>query len=220
MKNNIQTSESMKVGVFLALAGGFLDIYSYMARGKVFANAQTGNMVLFGLKIAEGDLKGMLYYAVPIIAFVLGVILADVIRDMFKDHDSIHWRQMVLVVEILVVLAVMFIPTGKYDIIVNAAISFVCSVQVQSFRKLKGNAFATTMCTGNLRSATDALWNYRKNKNKETLKKSMDYYVIIAVFILGAIVGGIATKAIGYMAVGVACIPILVAVILMRKSEE
>ncbi len=33
----------------LAIVGGFLDSYSYLMRGHVFANAQTGNIVLFGV---------------------------------------------------------------------------------------------------------------------------------------------------------------------------
>lgn len=218
MDNKIQTSESMKVGILLALAGGFFDIYSYVARGKVFANAQTGNMVLLGLKIAEGDLKGVIYYAVPIMSFVAGIILAEVIRNRYKENTNIHWRQIVLIVEMLVVFAVMFIPRGQPDLIVNAAISFVCSVQVQSFRKLKGSGFATTMCTGNLRSATDALFNYRKTKDRTMLKKSIDYYIIIGVFILGAIAGGILTKAVGYMAVGFTLVPIGAAVGVMAKK--
>ena len=46
-------SESIKLGVILAIAGGFMDAYSYMCRGKVFANAQTGNILLLGINISE-----------------------------------------------------------------------------------------------------------------------------------------------------------------------
>ena len=42
-----QTSETIELGIFLALAGGFMDAYSYICRGGVFANAQTGNILLF-----------------------------------------------------------------------------------------------------------------------------------------------------------------------------
>ena len=47
-KTKTQMSESMALAVFLTLAGGFQDAYSYNCRGKVFANAQTGNLVLLG----------------------------------------------------------------------------------------------------------------------------------------------------------------------------
>ena len=49
-----QMSESLLLGVLLAVAGGFFDAYTYLCRGKVFANAQTGNIVL------SGDAKEMM----------------------------------------------------------------------------------------------------------------------------------------------------------------
>ena len=43
----MQRSESFLVGALLAVSGGFLDAYTYLCRGGVFANAQTGNMISF-----------------------------------------------------------------------------------------------------------------------------------------------------------------------------
>lgn len=48
--------EKMAVGICLALAGGFLDAYTYLLRGGVFANAQTGNIVLFGIHLAKQEI--------------------------------------------------------------------------------------------------------------------------------------------------------------------
>ena len=42
----IPAHETFRVAALLALVGGFLDAYIYILRGGVFANAQTGNMVL------------------------------------------------------------------------------------------------------------------------------------------------------------------------------
>lgn len=42
-----QMSDTFLIAVLLAVVGGSLDAYSYVARGHVFANAQTGNIVLF-----------------------------------------------------------------------------------------------------------------------------------------------------------------------------
>ena len=49
MKQTRQMSETIKLGILLALSGGFMDAYSYIQRDQVFANAQTGNMLLFGV---------------------------------------------------------------------------------------------------------------------------------------------------------------------------
>ena len=50
-----QMSESLALGIVLTLAGGFQDAYSYNCRGKVFANAQTGNIVLMGSHLASRE---------------------------------------------------------------------------------------------------------------------------------------------------------------------
>lgn len=48
-----QMSESIELGIVLAASGGFMDAYSYIMRDHVFANAQTGNMLLLGVSISE-----------------------------------------------------------------------------------------------------------------------------------------------------------------------
>ena len=48
-------SEAMPTGIFLTLSGGFQDAYTYYTRGKVFANAQTGNIILLGHNAMNGD---------------------------------------------------------------------------------------------------------------------------------------------------------------------
>ncbi|CCL85957.1 TPA: DUF1275 domain-containing protein [Clostridioides difficile] len=195
MTSKSQMSESFFLCSLLAIIGGFLDIYTYVVRGKVFANAQTGNIVLFGLNIAEGNVKESFYYLIPILAFMLGVFIAEKIRKYFTNNKTkIHWRQVIIIIEMITILIVSFIPRGRFNMFVNVAISFICSMQVESFRKVNGNSFATTMCTGNLRSATETLFHYIHTKNIFMIKKSLQYYAIIIFFISGAILGTFFTK--------------------------
>lgn len=53
MKNGRHIAEFYGVGVMLAIVGGYLDAYTYISRDHVFANAQTGNMVLLAINIKE-----------------------------------------------------------------------------------------------------------------------------------------------------------------------
>lgn len=210
-----QVSDTLGVGMLLALAGGFLDIYSYLARGKVFANAQTGNMVLLGVNIAERNIKGAFYYLIPICAFIIGIILSQIIKERFKKNQQIHWRQITVALEAAVLFVVMFIPQGEFNMVANVCISFVCSMQVQSFRKVHGNVYATTMCTGNLRSATEQLCNYRITKDRKNLKRSLQYYFIILIFIVGAIIGAFFTRIFQEKAVGLVGVILSVVFFLM-----
>ena len=66
VKKEIQMSESFRVASLLAVCGGILDAYSYLCRGGVFANAQTGNIVLVGMNAAHGNFRGVLSAAIQI----------------------------------------------------------------------------------------------------------------------------------------------------------
>lgn len=55
-----QMSDTFHAAVFVTLSGGFQDAYTYICRGQVFANAQTGNIVLLSaalLRAAAGELR-------------------------------------------------------------------------------------------------------------------------------------------------------------------
>lgn len=186
-----QMSESCLLGGLLAVIGGYLDAYTYIARGGVFANAQTGNIVLLGVNLAEGNFSKALAYLLPVLTFAAGIVISEIIRTRFKtDRHRIHWRQIIVIIEAAALLSAAYISS---DIIANTLISFVCSLQVQAFRKINGHTLATTMCTGNLRTATEALYYAVKTKNKSLMSKSRQYYIIILMFITGAAIGAVIT---------------------------
>lgn len=219
MNNTKQMSETYRLGIILALVGGFLDAYTYISRGNVFANAQTGNIVLLGVNFAQGNFKMVGFYFLPILAFFIGIIAAEMIKKRHKYNENIHWRQIIIVIEIITLLIVGFIPGGRLDMLSNILISFVCSLQVESFRKINGNAYATTMCTGNLRSATEHLYNFKQTKDKNILKNSVQYYGIICFFIIGAIIGSILTDIFMTKSVLFTLIGLLIVFMLMFKEE-
>lgn len=186
MKRAKQTSESLELGLLLALSGGLMDAYSYLARGQVFANAQTGNMLLFGVNLASGQFDMALHYACPVIAFGLGIFLAELVH--FQNIQRVHWRQVTLLIEIIILFSVGFI-SFKSNLLANSLTSFACGLQVQAFRKIHGKGYATTMCIGNLRTGTHELCNFICTKKVQHLQNGLLYYFIILAFILGAVLG-------------------------------
>ena len=174
-KHHKQMSESFLTAAFLSVSGGLQDAYTYIFRGKVFANAQTGNIVLLSQSIIEKDFVRAIHYLVPLLFFALGIAIAECIHVKFQRIQHIHWRQLVLVLEILLLLVVGFLPT-RLNLLANAMVSFSCAMQVQSFRKVNGYAFASTMCIGNIRSGTDALCAFIRTRDKNTLRKSLCRY--------------------------------------------
>lgn len=215
-----QVSENYIVGIFLAVTGGYFDAYTYISRGGVFANAQTGNIVLLGINFAKENYFEAMYYLIPIFAFAIGVIFSEIIKYKYKKSKKIHWRQLVVFVEIILLIGVAFIPCGNQDVIANIIISFVCAMQVKGFRKINGNAVSTTMCTGNLRSASELLFDAFKNKNFNSLRNSLQYFGIIIFFIIGAIVGTVLTKIFLEKAILFAVFVLLCILMAMFKSSK
>ncbi|MEG0250885.1 MAG: YoaK family protein [Peptostreptococcus sp.] len=213
-----QMSESMIIAIILALGGGFRDAYSYNCRGQVFANAQTGNLVLLSQSIAKKDPALVLKYILPVFAFFVGVYLTEIIKRSCKEFQIIHWRQIIAMMEVLMLVAVGFMPTSM-DHIANVTISLACAMQVQSFRKFHGVSMATTMCTGNLRSATELLSSYHFTGDEEKKTKSRYYYFMILVFGIGAALGAFASDYWGIQSIWLDAIVMMFGFILMFKEE-
>lgn len=219
LKAKTQMSESMILAVFLTLAGGFQDAYSYNCRGRVFANAQTGNIVLLGQNLASGNWGQVIHYLIPLAAFLAGVYLTEKIQGKYKNYRKIHWRQIVLLAEVVLLMAAGWIPQPA-NAAANAFLSFACAMQVNSFRKFEGMACATTMCIGNMRSATAALCRYRQTGNTELRSQSIHYFLIILIFALGAAAGALCSSLFGERAIWLAAGLLLAGFVLMFIREE
>ena len=212
-------SEAFVTAAFLSISGGLQDAYTYISRGKVFANAQTGNIVLLSQHIFTGDFHSMLHYLVPVIFFALGVAVAELIRQRFQKAQRIHWRQLVLIIEILLLFVVGFLP-DRFNLIANAMVSFSCAMQVQAFRKVNSFAFASTMCIGNIRSGMESLCAYHKTHNKETLYKASHYFGVILLFALGAGLGSRFIAFWGLRTIWASCLLLLISFLLMFIKQE
>lgn len=216
MKTNkqIQMSESFLNSAVLAVSGGFQDAYTYFTRDKVFSNAQTGNVVLMSQEFMAGNFIGGIKYLLPFLAFGLGVLVTEQINARYKMAKRIHWRQLIILIEIAILAIVGFIP-HSLNMAATVLVSFSCAMQVQAFRKVNGFAYASTMCIGNLRSGTDALSAFLREKRKEPLIKAFHYYGIIFFFAVGAGIGGNLSLAWGIHTIWVSCILLLISMVFM-----
>lgn len=214
-----QMSEAFLTAAFLSLSGGLQDAYSYIVRGEVFANAQTGNIVLFNISLFGGDWGRCLHYLIPVLCFAMGVLATEAVRDRFQQLQRLHWRQLVLLAEIVLLFVVGFFPS-RLDMLANAIVSFSCAMQVQAFRKVDGYAFASTMCIGNLRSGVEALAAWRRSGEEQMLRKAVHYGSIILLFGLGAGLGGLCIPALGHRTIWLSCGLLAVSFCLMFIRED
>ena len=218
--NGYLNEERLTAACILSFVGGFTDVYSYLCRGHVFANAVTGNMILLGLNVSQGAWATCGKYLLAIFAYGCGVFAADAIHAKVEHHRLMSWHQVVLSVEILLLSVAVFVPYGAADFVVDALIAFVCALQVQTFRRVRGLPFASTMCTGNLRSGSDALFNGLCGSDETGIHKARHYFVVIGMFILGAILGAILLQSLGPNSFILAPVALLIVFALLTGKRQ
>lgn len=218
IQSETQMSDSFVNSIILALSGGLQDAYTYNVRSEVFANAQTGNIVLMSQNLMSGNFANAVEYVIPLLAFSSGIFIAEKFSHHLKNCNTLHWRQWILMIEILLLFIVGFIPHSM-DLLASAMVSLSCAMQVQSFRTVKGYKYSSTMCIGNLRAGTESLSKYFREKSHEKLISSLHYFGIIFTFAIGAGIGGLLSLKLGIPAIWVSCILLAASTCLMFKEK-
>src|SRR5580698_2999666 len=95
---------TLGISASLAAAGGFLDGFTYVGHGHVFANAMTGNVVLLGINCLSGSWRTALHFLPAILAFVVGVSVSQIMQLRSKRRDVSAPYPAVLALEIGVLL--------------------------------------------------------------------------------------------------------------------
>ena len=215
-RSSPQMSDTLRTAVFIILSGGFQDAYTYCCRGSVFANAQTGNIVLLAQAVMNREPERIFSYLMPLAFFAAGIAAAEWVR---LRESRLHWRQWVLLAEILILFSVGFMPE-TINPLANGLVSFSCAMQVQAFRKVNGYGFASTMCIGDLRAGMESLFGYAVSHNPEAVRKAQCYFGVIFLFFAGAALGGWLLPALGQNTIWVSCGLLFVSFSLMFIEPE
>ena len=214
-----QMSDRFRTAIFVILSGGFQDAYTYTCRGHVFANAQTGNIVLLSTALFQREWAVALKYLIPVTSFLIGTAAAVCVHSRLKGCEKLHWRQIILLCEIILLFIVGFLPPAV-ESLANILVSFFCAMQMQTFYKVRGHVYASTMCIGNMRSGTAALCAYFRVRDKNILKKVLIYFGVLLVFSIGAGLGSVLTIALGYKAIWLCCLLLTASFAMMFIPEK
>ena len=200
--------------------GGYLDAYTYLTRGGVFANNHTANMAKLGITMAQGNFSGAMDCLIPILGCVFGAFTSELVRIRFPGHHD--WRKRALILELLALLVVGFIPAGVPDAVVNTTLSFVTGFQLCLFRSCRWGAHNTTICTGNLRSVGQFLFGALHQRTKDAAVRLIFYTCLVFSFVVGSAIGVPVCTLLGGNASWIGCVisAILVAAICIDERNN
>lgn len=182
--------------------GGFYGGYTYSCRGGVFCNAQTANFVLLGLSVGNGDWSKALYYLIPMVSYLSGTIISEILPKQVNRHSPIRWDTAFIGFEMLIVLILGFIPETAPVQVCHIMVNFMCSMQYNTFRSAEKIPMATTFCTAHVRNVGVYFVKWCKHKHEQNfLKRSLFHAGMISVFIIGVILATVLSGFFGTKAI-------------------
>ena len=190
--NTYLTCEKNWVFFTLMTIAGFFGAYTYLLRGNVFCNAQTGNVVLLGMALGAGKWTEALYYLIPISAYLLGAFASELLPNPVKHVFPIRWDTLLIAIEMIVVAFLGFLPESAPVQISQVAINFIASMQYNTFRQAEGVPMATTFATNHIRQIGVGLAKeirHSHDPEKAHRKKLKKHSLMLVCFLSGATVG-------------------------------
>ena len=194
MNEEKTTATTLRFALVLTVSSGFLDSYTYICRGGVFANAQTGNVILLGVDVSEQKWHAALAHLWPIIAFVVGIALANYLKSPRAERFVSRPIRWAMVLQVVVLVVVGFVPLSVPNFFVTIPISFVAVIQMGLFRTVRSLSYIAIATTGNLMRFTESGYAGFVERDSEARRNMAIYAAIISSFAGGAIIGSIVTR--------------------------
>lgn len=205
----------------LIFVAGFYGGYAMLVRGGAFSNAQTGNVALMAIELGKGNWQKALYFLIPISAYLLGTMTAELMPRKLRGHGKLHWSTLLPLLEMVMVILMGFIPATAPHQICQVIISFTCAMQYHTFPSAEGDAMATTFCTNLIRQIGAGLaktLDDRQNR-KKYLKKAGVFAAMVLFFALGVFAATISIHWLGTYAIWLNLLPLTVIFVDLLRAD-
>ncbi len=203
MKQQTDYLECEKPWVYwlLIMAAGWFGGYTFIQRGGVFCNAQTANIVLFGIALGQRNWQHAAFLLIPITAYFAGAFFSELLGKTVKRFRFLRWDTMLIGIEVLVVFVLGLLPARVPDQICQIGLNFICSMQFNTFRQVEGIPAATTFVTNHIREVGSNLAKYLRHRDEKSGRKVRVHGLLIVFFALGAVLSAICCGFMHYRAI-------------------
>jgi uncharacterized membrane protein YoaK (UPF0700 family) len=188
-----ERTRSLWFALLLTLANGFLDAHTYLARGGVFANVQTANVIFGAIETSKREWALALAHVWPLLAFIAGVALASHIKSGRVERAVPRPLVWTMAIQAVALAIIGFVPASVPHSYVTVPISFLAAMQIGLFRNIGDLVYLPVATTGNLMRFVEAGYDGFVEKRAESRSAFGVYGVLILAFATGALIGAIAT---------------------------
>jgi uncharacterized membrane protein YoaK (UPF0700 family) len=182
--------EATYIAAMLAFTGGYLEAYAWIVH-RVFANAQSANLVFLWVYMTSAEWGKAYHYVPPLLAFAVGVIMACWLRWAVPQRAA----RISLLAEIVSLFIVAILHNRLPDLAGTLGISLVAAFQTVSFPRVEGWAYNSVMVTSNFRQTIEGLFAaFAGNADTRPFRRPYVFGTICIAFGTGAAVGASATE--------------------------
>jgi uncharacterized membrane protein YoaK (UPF0700 family) len=196
-----ERTRSLWFALLLTLANGFLDAHTYIARGGVFANVQTANVIFFAIDASARKWVAAMAHIWPLLAFIAGVVLASHIKSGRVERTVPSPLRWTMAIQAVALAIIGFVPSSVPHSYVTVPISFLAAMQIGLFRNIGDLVYMPVATTGNLMRFVEAGYDGFVEKHAESRRAFGVYGALILAFACGAIIGAVASRAWGVHAI-------------------
>jgi uncharacterized membrane protein YoaK (UPF0700 family) len=201
MAEDTERTRSLWFALLLTLANGFLDAHTYIARGGVFANVQTANVIFGAIDTSKREWTLALAHLWPLLAFIAGVALAAHIKSGRAERFVARPLVWTMAIQAAALAIIGFVPASVPHSYVTVPISFLAAMQIGLFRNIGELVYLPVATTGNLMRFVEAGYDGIVDKNAASRRAFGVYGALILAFASGALIGAIASRAWGVHAI-------------------
>ena len=201
MAEDTERARSLWFALLLTLANGFLDAHTYIARGGVFANVQTANVIFGAIDTSKREWVLALAHLWPLLAFIAGVGLASFIKAGRVERIVPKPLRWTMAVQAVALAIIGFVPASVPHSYVTVPISCLAAMQIGLFRNIGELVYLPVATTGNLMRFVEAGYDGFVEKHAESRRAFGVYGSLILAFAVGALIGAIASRAWGVHAI-------------------
>lgn len=192
-----RTSESLTLGVLLALAAGSVEAYS-LTTFRTFAGAQTANLVQLSVGLADLDWAQVGRFAVPITTFVVAALAAQLLHIPSVVRVVRYPYRVALTLELAILLLLGALPQRIPLVLGTVLLTSAVAVQATTFRRLRDVGYSTTFTTANLMTLITSVHTTVRERNHEHGRRARTIAAIVVSYASGAVVGAIVTRWLGH----------------------
>jgi uncharacterized membrane protein YoaK (UPF0700 family) len=205
---------SLTVAMLLTADGAFLDAFSYLGHGHVFANVMTANLVLSSISCVHGDWTRVAQLLLPVASYFAGALTGAMLKSWVQKRVTTNPQALAIGIGIAVLIGIGWLPAGFSSAAIVSIISFGIAVRSCFFSHVEAWTYASTMPTGNLRQFGEAIFQLLSGTgNPKSKRQAMVFGFLSVSFFFGALAGGVATDILHNRALWIGALFLLTALV-------